>query len=682
MADPVRRFQGDIDESFSARFGGDSDPFKALGLTMPSDAAKSGITVADPFSKLGLTLPSAPASPQTAAQTVQAQIERDMLPRPRSDAEIVASPKVSTPLERFGQEVLAIGGSVAKEAQHGAATFGAGVTNALQNRPADAAMQMGGGMLETLFSPLAAVKRIATQMTGNKDFGEKAALIVPGRAAAGTLAKAIPEVNALQTLVKDIPAKDLSGVIGRLETNPTLSVMDIAPNVQSKAMGISTGEPSKGAAHLFETSARRADEAAPRLQKAFDEAMGPVPDTVRLLDQFKADVRKVGKEQIEPVLQKTAPVDITPVVQMIDDKIGARALKALQEGKATPLDLTPTQQRLWNVRQDLVYRGADGKPQIKDQYFLDPTGKPGSTALDAGAHGIQSTIRREADALMRSGEGDKRLLGSELNHVRQALVEQIDKAGTRGEYRGALSKYRDEAQVQEAFDMGQTILSKATAGEKGTANRPEAWRAWAESATEKELAAARLGARTAVDNAMGHARNEAAAGRGIPDVRFVRDKMEILFGEKNANKIIAEAEAEAAKAHTNSLLTANSKTARSRAAQEAIAPREVGNVLQLGQSAAPIVVAEGANALLGGGLATGLPAAAVITAGLARKGAQVAGRAHDVAKNDAYAIWASATDPNIREPLLNALRSRQAKISGGDKVTNALASPFRAMLPQ
>jgi hypothetical protein len=674
--------------------------FAGAGFKLPAaapDAAQPDAG-ASLFEGAGFSLPGAKpavATPMAATGGVYVpwlgtyakdQAEYDRLLAERAGPGTGAA--VATPAERVAGAVKDIGGSVVDEFGHSRAMAGTGIVNVFQNQPATGFGQIGMGALGMLTSPLAAIKAVATKATGNKDFGEKAAMLVPGRALTGAVAKAVPEINALNTLVRDIPAKDLPNVISRLESNPTLSAMDVAPNVQSKAMGISTGEPSKGAAHLFEAAAKRAEESTPRLTKAFDEAMGPVPDTVELLGKFKADARRVGSEQIQPALAAAKPVDITSVIASIDDKIGQPTIRALREGKPPPLGLSPEQQRLVKLRQDLTYRGKDSELfPVKDQYFIDATTNPVAGALDVGAHGVQSRLRYEAETLGRSAQGSERLVAGELSGIRNKLVDAIDtaaggKPGTPGPYREALSAYRDEMHVQEAFERGMTLLSGAKAGEAGLANRPEAWRAWMKNASDSEIAAARLGARTAFDNAMGTVRNEALAGRAIPDVRFVRDKMEMLFGPANAKKIVAEAEAEQLKAQTNALLTANSKTARSRAAQEAIKPREVGNVLQLGQTAIPAAAAEGMNALLGaGGMTMGLPTAALIGTGIARKLAQKTGRMHDIATNDAYSIWASATAPNQRELLLNALRVRAEELSGGKKLGNALTTVSNLPLP-
>lgn len=673
--------------------------FSGAGFTLPAAAPEAAQPAAGAslFEGAGFSLPGAKAAEASAPPAgaiyvpwlgtfAKDQTEYDRLLAERSGPGTGAA--VATPVERAGAEIKAIGGSVVDEAAKNRDLALTGVGNVLQGQSATGFGQAGMGILGGLMSPLAAVKRVATQATGNPDFGEKAALLVPGRAATGAVAKAVPEVNALNTLVRDIPAKDLPNVISRLESNPTLSAMDVAPNVQSKAMGISTGEPSKGAAHLFETAARRAEESTPRLTKAFDEAMGPVPDTVQLLDRFKADARTVGREQIQPALAAAGPVDITNVVKSIDEKIGQPTIRALREGKPPPLGLSPEQQRLVKLRQDLTYRGKDSELfPVKDEYFIDPTSNPVAGALDVGAHGIQSRLRYEADTLGRSAQGSERLVAGELSGIRNKLVDAIDaaaggKPSAPGPYRQGLSAYRDEMHVQDAFDRGLSLLSGAKAGEAGLANRPEAWRAWMKDASDSEIAAARLGARTAFDTAMGTVRNEALAGRAIPDVRFVRDKLDMLFGPANGKKIVAEAEAEHAKAATNALLTANSKTARSRAAQEAIKPREVGNVLQLGQTAAPVVIAEGLNTLAGGGMTVGIPTAMMLAAGSSRKAAQALGRKHDIATNDAYAQWASATAPNQRETLLNALRARAEQIGSGNKFSNALALTGGLPLPR
>jgi len=251
------------------------------------------------------------------------------------------------------------------------------------------------------------------------------------------------------------------------------------------------------------------------------------------------------------------------------------------------------------------------------------------------------------------------------------LIQQsaIDEAAG-GKYKPGLSAYRDEMHIQEAFDKGMTITSGARTGEAGLENRPEAWAKWVNGASDREIEAARFGARVVIDNHIGTIRQAGRAGADIPDAPFTRSKLEMLFGKKETDRLVGLLADERAKAETNVLLTRQSVTARAQAAQRQTAPREVLSAGEHVQKLMPAAALEIANALTSG--IPGLGLATAYGIGGVRKAGQKIGRAHDIATNDAYAHIASTTVGNERNALIAALRSRETPVGEGNKVLNAL----------
>ena len=67
-------------------------------------------------------------------------------------------------------------------------------------------------------------------------------------------------------------------------------------------------------------------------------------------------------------------------------------------------------------------------------------------------HKFQSGLRRTAESLMKSADGGKRQVGEALMNVRNNLVYDIDKVSPG--YKDALSKFRDEVHIGDAFKKG------------------------------------------------------------------------------------------------------------------------------------------------------------------------------------------------------------------------------------
>jgi hypothetical protein len=224
-----------------------------------------------------------------------------------------------------------------------------------------------------------------------------------------------------------------------------------------------------------------------------------------------------------------------------------------------------------------------------------------------------------------------------------------------------------------------TITSGARTGEAGLENRPEAWAKWAGDATGRELEAARLGARVVIDNHIGTIRAAGRAGGDIPEAPFTRAKMETLFGKPETDRLVNLLRDETAKAETNTLLTRQSVTARAQAAQRETTPRTIEPIGAHAQKFLPAAILEMEQTPLTG--YPGLGTAGVLTYGAARKAGQVIGRAHDIARNTAYARLAGDATPEGRQALIAELTRRLEPVGKPNKFVNALSSLGQATLP-
>jgi hypothetical protein len=227
-------------------------------------------------------------------------------------------------------------------------------------------------------------------------------------------------------------------------------------------------------------------------------------------------------------------------------------------------------------------------------------------------HLVQSELRREAEALARSGNAYERLAAPEVGKARQALIDRIDEAAG-GKYRPAQKQYADDMAVREAFDNGMNFR-QVRKGAAGLEDHPEALRRDWVSMTEAERQAFRQGMRVEVDRVIGQARNPATAGAAIDDAGFSHAKLEIAFGKKDADALAQKLQDAKRTAETNRRAAFGSDTQRNRLASDSVAIRGesapapnlelagVAGAVGGPVAAAPVLAMKGGNKLLRMGL--------------------------------------------------------------------------------
>jgi hypothetical protein len=203
--------------------------------------------------------------------------------------------------------------------------------------------------------------------------------------------------------------------------------------------------------------------------------------------------------------------------------------------------------------------------------------------------------------------------------------------------------------VGDAFSRGLDVLRTRT-GASGLEDRPEFWRRWMSGATDAEKDAARHGARVAVDTQINAVRSAAAKGAAIPEVGFNRDRLEILLGKAETDKLAQVLKDEQRIAETNNKLFANSQTAPRQAANKLTEVQQVDSGLKL---SAPMAI--------GGGYTVGGIPGAVAGAGLSlgKMGVQAAMKARDISRNRLMAEALSGDVTRFRDALEPAARANR-----------------------
>lgn len=451
-----------------------------------------------------------------------------------------------------------VGSAIYEHAAAGGSQISKGMGQLTTNEPASGVGNIGMGLMGVVASPFTGanqelIQKPITKLTGSHEIGERASLVAPilplGKLASSVVASKVPSNKAMNILVDTIGPENISTVVNELKSNPRLSVYDVSPGVQQMAQKLILTEGSHQNKFAKAVEERTAT-AKGAVNETVDSTLGVPVNALEKINEMKAAAVKTGKDLIEPHVEKAGTADITKVVNSIDDLIASggpverRTLKALKAGEEPPLPLSDAQNKLFQIREKLRGDWAD-----KDQMFLDVKG-------EQGLHARQKELRADAQSLLDSSVGSERSLGKKLMDIRNQMVDAID-ANAPG-YKDALHKYRDDMQVQEAFDRGFNILNP---NPKKIESRPEFLQDWWTNATKGEKEAMREGARIAFDSTIRGYKAAARKGTDIVQNEFNVENLKTMFGEKETAKMVKELNDERRIADSNVKLLGNSQTA-------------------------------------------------------------------------------------------------------------------------
>jgi len=346
----------------------------------------------------------------------------------------------------------------------------------------------------------------------------------------------------------------------RLAQNPSLAPMDVSDPLLVRGLGIATQPNQTGRQILSDAVKARVESAPLAVQTSYDAALGKVPNVKTLVDDLANTAKINARRGFSEALDNAKPVDVSNVISRIDEIVNPGITgKVTNPGSALPP--SRGEQMLLRLKQQIT----NGKEQLTDPQKL---------------HQIQTRLRVQADTLAKSANGEDRLIASDLRDVRQSLIDSID-AASGGKYRPAQAQYADDMSIRSAFDKGLSIF-KNRSGETGIEDRPEFWQSWLqEHQSPEELQALKQGVRVAVDQSMQSVRNAALKGETLPEIGFNKDKLALIVGNEQAEKIAQQMADFRQMSQSNALLMSNSKTAlaqESRKAVEMPQPPSFGNL--------------------------------------------------------------------------------------------------------
>lgn len=427
-------------------------------------------------------------------------------------------------------------------AKEGTFEAAGGVGDVFTGKPASGIGKVGTGLLSIVGSPFEGVGSVAEDLTGSKAIGAKASLLagaVPITKSAKALNASRPKNKALSELVDSITSggrdnQALVDTIAAMKADPRIGPADTSYNVLNKTQDIFTREGDVAKSYLFKTSKDRVAKTADDVRNSFDQAGGIPVNVVQKLDDLKAKAKETGATLINPPLASAKPVNISNTLNEID--------AVLKPGVWSKIDANSTLP-LGKMKQDL----ADIRAYLANKKEM---------RTDANdLHEFQSSLRRTAEALIRKG-GAEGNLGHAIMKVRNNLVDDIEASATG--YKKGLAQYRDDMHINDAFGDGYYgVFSNSTKME----NRPEFTKKWFDGLTDAEKDAAREGARLAIDSRMGAAQNPSLVGTNLGRSDFNQQKLEIIFGKEQTEKLLRDLENTRSIKNTDQKITEGSQTA-------------------------------------------------------------------------------------------------------------------------
>lgn len=340
-------------------------------------------------------------------------------------------------------------------------------------------------------------------------WGAIAGLAMPAFAAAAPAAgrflrDAFTPTAGAQRDVRRIASQSPSTIAARMAANPSLTAADIDPQLAHTAREL--GSPA-----ITNRFAQRQEAVPDMVRQVVAGTIGIRPDIALAQQQLRDTARANLGRVIDPMLATASRVDVNPVLQLMNRTLAPNS---------------PEWRRIDN--------------------WLRPQG--GIVMTDAESiFQVQSRIRELAESYSQSASPADRALSGDLYRVREQMLTQLDLAAGAvpntgaGPLRIALSQFRDEMDVDRAFQAGLTNTLYNPTGRQ-TANiieqTPEQFQRWRDSLTPDELEAARLGTTAAFQNLMDGTAAGADRAFSTMAIENNRARLAALFGDDAADAMM------------------------------------------------------------------------------------------------------------------------------------------------
>lgn len=331
--------------------------------------------------------------------------------------------------------------------------------------------------------------------------------------------------------ISDVPAQ-------LQKVGPDAMPMDLGPNLQRQA-GALAATPGEAQQTIRSAIANRQAGAGTRISESLDNALGQPVDTMAVADDIIAQRSAAAKPLYDAAYAKPVPFT-KELEETLQRPSAAAALRNAQKLAAD--EGIPSQQWFANIADD-------GTVTIKNV--------PDVRQLDLTKRALDDMI----GAAKRSGNDNSSRI---LTQLKDKLVKQVDDAVP--EYAAARKAFSDPSAVIDAMEEGKSVFSKTMT--------PNQLRTQMLKMSDAEKEAFIQGGRASVADIMGTARNDALAAKNMFATGYNKEKLALLVGEEQANKMLGAIDAESMFTKTRDVVSGSPETAARIAAQKEVAPTE------------------------------------------------------------------------------------------------------------
>jgi hypothetical protein len=404
------------------------------------------------------------------------------------------------------------------------------------------------------------------------------------------------------------------------ELGPDAMMMDLGPNLQRQA-GALAATPGRGQEIVRSAIVNRQAGSGSRIGSALDDALGQPADTLALADDIVARRANAAKPLYQKAYEEGSDGVWSPELErMAGSPMFADAMRrAAATGQDRAIldgfgSFNPRVSISQDGRISFNQAKAGGSPLYPDLQYWDY---------------VKRNLDDVAGEAKRAGRAEQASIATSLaSRLRYELDSAVPS------YKAARDAYSGPSAILDAMDEGQGVFRNSYT--------PGQLRQKLATMNDAEKEAFTQGARAQVADVMGTARNDALAARSTFQKGYNRDKLEMLVGKDEADRMLRAVDAEATFARTQHVVAGNSETAARSAAMREIA----------GESGPQFGVREGymSGGMLGAARSAGMRTAERVIAGLLSAGRE--------ARNSGLAEAISRKDYRT---IVNALANSQGK---------------------
>lgn len=346
------------------------------------------------------------------------------------------------------------------------------------------------------------------------------AMMAPAGAASRATSVSPNVIRRFQAAVSDdnIPLGEVNQRLSAL--GPNAMAMDLGINLQQRAGGLAS-VPGPARQQVFNAVEARARAAGGRLSQDVQQALGAGAPARTMVDEIAAQQSAAAAPLYEAVRNVAIPAqgNIAFVMQ-------------------TPMGRQAFEQAARMAAND-------------------------GMAVDGMTIGLLDYAKRALDdvasSAVRSGNNNQARQASNLASILTREADQLVP-----EYAQARDTFAGFAALRDAVEAGTNLFKRD--------NHPMEFARSFQEMSASERDALLQGARSAIEDAMGNAVNDATAVRNLLSRPYNRQKLEVLLGPDAAGQLIAGVERELAFSQTRNVVTGNSITAARQVSQQEAAP--------------------------------------------------------------------------------------------------------------